>query len=129
MLYTERSVSQRAVRGEDADTPQKQGPYAEEGVMALGKGRNRTDKKPAPAPGNDFDQLMIEVRRSMGAAYPSMAMLDVPRVLSRETKNKLLQLDAETVGRILVESIEKINNGFVGPMEELVNERLSGRDN
>ncbi len=96
--------------------------------MAMGKERNRTDTKPGSAPGNDFDQLMIEVRRLMGTAYPSMAMLDVPRVLSRETKNKLLQLDAETVGRILVESIEEINNGFVGPMEELVNERLSGRD-
>jgi hypothetical protein len=51
-------------------------------------------------------------------------VLDVPKVLEENTKEKLMAIGAEASGKILINAIRTINSGSTEKLDALVNKSL-----
>ena len=70
----------------------------------------------------DFEELLNQACES--AHLPEMARLLLPSTLSVETKNMVLKLSPEELGRILASAIDQINRGTVETVDALVRKAL-----
>ena len=70
----------------------------------------------------DFSSLWNKVEELN--ALPTIAILDIPTVISEETKTLLANHAPEDVARILKEAIDEINGGSVRSLNELIKNRL-----
>jgi hypothetical protein len=66
-----------------------------------------------------FDDVWREVK-----GLPKMAIAQVPKVLSKETKKRLEKLKPEEVSMIVAQAIDEVNQGSVVPLDELIRKRL-----
>lgn len=60
------------------------------------------------------------------ARLPEMARILLPSTLGAETKNMVLKLSPEELGRILASAIDQINCGSVETVDALVKKSLLG---
>ena len=61
-------------------------------------------------PRDDFEKMLCEVRNLFGPEkIPNMAVREIPMVLEEGTKDQLMNMSLEEVGRVLVGAIEKVN--------------------
>ncbi len=72
----------------------------------------------------DFEELLDRACES--ASLPEMARLLLPSTLNAETKNMVLKLSPEELGRILASAIDQINHGSVETVDSLVREIIRG---
>ena len=70
----------------------------------------------------DFEELLDRACES--ASLPEMARLLLPSTLSAETKNMVLKLTPEELGRVLASAIDQINRGLVETVDALVRKAL-----
>ena len=76
-------------------------------------------------PRDEFEEFLGGVHNLYGGdVFPNMAVWEVPKVLSDETKERLMGLGVEKAGRILIEAIEEINQGSVERLDTLINGRM-----
>ncbi len=66
-----------------------------------------------------FEDIWREVK-----GLPEMAIAQVPKVLSNETKKRLEKLKPEEVSVIVAQAIDEVNQGSVVPLDELIRKRL-----
>ena len=66
-----------------------------------------------------FDELWKQVK-----GLPDTAMVQVPAVLSPDTKKKLTQKNPVEIRRIISAAIDEINRGSVETVDALVRKRL-----
>lgn len=66
-----------------------------------------------------FEELWEQV-----SGLPDTAKIQLPRVLSIETKKKLEKKSPAEIGRIVAQAIEEVNNGSVEPLDTLIKNRL-----
>jgi hypothetical protein len=72
-----------------------------------------------------FGAFLGEIHdRFGGKDFPNMAVLDVPKVLEENTKEKLMAIGAEAAGKILINAIRTINSGSTEKLDALVNKSL-----
>ncbi|MBQ9208905.1 MAG: hypothetical protein IJ149_04895 [Oscillospiraceae bacterium] len=69
-----------------------------------------------------FDELLDQACKS--ARLPEMARLLLPSTLSEGTKNMILKLTPEELGRILKSAIDQIDHGSVETVDALVRKAL-----
>ena len=55
---------------------------------------------------------------------PDTAMVQVPGVLSQDTKRKLARKTPAEIKEIVEQAIEEVNHGSVAPLDELIKKRL-----
>jgi hypothetical protein len=53
-----------------------------------------------------------------------MAIAQVSKVLSKETKKRLEKLKPDEVSAIVTQAIDEVNQGSVVPLDELIRKRL-----
>lgn len=66
-----------------------------------------------------FDELWKQVK-----GLPDAAIMQVPNILSPDTKNKLVQKSPEEIGSIVSAAIDEVNRGSVATVDTLVRKRL-----
>ena len=66
-----------------------------------------------------FEELWEQV-----SGLPDTAKIQLPGVLSIETKKKLEKKSPAEIGRIVAQAIEEVNRGSVKPLDELIRERI-----
>ena len=66
-----------------------------------------------------FEELWSQVE-----GLPDTAKLQVPGVLSQETKKRLCTHSPEEIEKIVADAIEEVNCGSVAPLDELIRKRL-----
>ena len=69
-----------------------------------------------------FDELLNAACESAG--LPSMARILLPSTLSEKTKKAVMKLEPETLGAILKDAIDQINNGSVESVDTLLRKAL-----
>ena len=67
-----------------------------------------------------FEKLWAEVK-----GLPDTAMLQVPGVLSTNTKRKLCRKSPADVSNILIAAIDEVDHGSIEPLDILVSRRIS----
>lgn len=72
--------------------------------------------------GIEFSEYWGEVDKL--DTLPQMAIQQLPSSLSESTKKRLIKIRPEDTIGLLKETIEKINRGFVGSIENLVKKQL-----
>ena len=55
---------------------------------------------------------------------PGTAMIQVPGIISENTKRALSKRSPEDVARIVMGAISEVNYGSIAPLDELVQKRL-----
>ncbi len=66
-----------------------------------------------------FEELWMRVQ-----GLPDTAELQIPVILSADTKKKLAKKKPEEIEKIVVEAIDEVNHGSVKPLDELIKKRL-----
>lgn len=66
-----------------------------------------------------FEELWEQV-----SGLPDTAKIQLPGVLSIETKKKLEKKSPAEIGRIVAQAIEEVNRGSIKPLDELIRERI-----
>lgn len=66
-----------------------------------------------------FEELWTKVQ-----GLPDTAMMQVPGVLSAETKRRLAKNTPEKVAQIVRQAIEEVNHGSIEPLDTLIKKRL-----
>ena len=66
-----------------------------------------------------FEELWSRVQ-----GLPDIAIMQVPGILSEETKKRLSRKSTEDVFAIVTAAIEKVNHGSVEPIDILIKKRL-----
>lgn len=69
-----------------------------------------------------FEELWLRVKAMN--TLPHTAIVQIPSVLSDETKRKLSRTTPEEVAVIVKVAIREVNNGSVEPLDELIRERI-----
>jgi hypothetical protein len=58
------------------------------------------------------------------AGLPDMARIQLPSSLSAETKEMVMKLSPDELGRVLSTAIEAVNKGAVEPIDKLVRKQV-----
>lgn len=66
-----------------------------------------------------FDELWSQVK-----GLPDTAKIQVPGVLSADTKRRLSRKTPEDVAVIVTAAIDEVNQGSIKPLDELIRKRL-----
>ena len=73
----------------------------------------------------DFAELMRETYKIAGKRIPNMAYMDLPRVISPETREKMMNRSPEELAEIIVTMINLINGGSIESVDTILNRLLS----
>ena len=66
-----------------------------------------------------FDELWTQVK-----GLPDTAKIQIPGVLSLETKRKLSRKAPEEVTSMVTAAIDEVNHGSIAPLDELIRKRI-----
>ena len=70
----------------------------------------------------DFESLWERIKELN--ALPYLAVLEIPSVISDETKELMANYSPEAVIKVVLDAIEEVNNGSVRPLDALIGDRL-----
>lgn len=73
----------------------------------------------------DFAELMRETYKIAGKRIPNMAYMDLPRVISPETREKMMNRSPEELAEIIIAMIDEINHGSIESVDLILNRLLS----
>ena len=73
-----------------------------------------------------FEELLLEIRSIAGEAFPNMAILDLPKVISPGVQNEILcsGWSVEELVQIFLDAIWQIDNGSTEKVETLIQRML-----
>ena len=69
-----------------------------------------------------FEKLWNEIESRN--VFPETAVKNLPTALSRDTKNRLGQLNADDAIKVIADAVREVDAGSVKPMDQLISERL-----